>query len=169
MNSSPPRPHQGLEPGALACLERTRSAVLNVLVAVGLGIAVSGLLLRWHDHQALFRASDAVRQALLGGLLVLAVVSYLCLRIGARRSRLCDPTRRGARFYRAHLLAAGVAALAIPLGLVYGWAVRPRLDAVAPFWVAALALGFLALPRAGELEGFDAPWPEPGAEADPAR
>jgi hypothetical protein len=40
---------------------------------------------------------------------------------------------------------------------VYGWIVRPRLDAVAPFWVAALALGFLALPRAAELDGFDAP------------
>jgi hypothetical protein len=53
--------------------------------------------------------------------------------------------------------AAAVGALAVPLGLVYGWTVRPRLDAVAPFWVAALALGFLALPRVHELEGFDAP------------
>ncbi len=30
------------EPAALACLERTRSAVLNILVAVGCEIAASG-------------------------------------------------------------------------------------------------------------------------------
>ena len=34
-----------LEPAALRCLERTRSAVLNVLVAVGVGIAASGFFL----------------------------------------------------------------------------------------------------------------------------
>ena len=38
---------------------------------------------------------------------------------------------------------------------------RPQLDAVAPYWIAALALGFLALPRAHELEGFDDPIPTP--------
>ncbi len=31
-----------LDPAALACLERTRSAVLNILVAVGCAIAASG-------------------------------------------------------------------------------------------------------------------------------
>jgi hypothetical protein len=41
--------------------------------------------------------------------------------------------------------------------------VRPRLDGVAPFWVAALALGVLALPRSVALEGLDEPGAEPGA------
>jgi hypothetical protein len=42
----------------------------------------------------------------------------------------------------------------VPIGFAYAYAVRPTLDAVAPFWVAGLALGFLALPRAAELEGL---------------
>ncbi len=149
-----------LEPAALACIERTRRAVLNVFMAVGAGIAASGLLLRWRDRSALSRASDGFRQALLGGLLVLVVTSYLCGRIGASRSSLRDPARRAARFFRAHVLAATVGALAIPLGLLFGWTVRPRLDAVAPFWVAALALEFLALPRSHELTEFDSLMPE---------
>jgi hypothetical protein len=148
------------QPAVLACLERTRSVVLNILVAVGCGIGASGLLLRWRDHTALLRASDVTRQALLSGLLVLVVASLLCLRIGASRRALRDPARRTARFFRAHVLAAALGGLAIPLGLVYGWIVRPRLDGVAPFWVAALALGFLALPRAHELDDFDEPLPD---------
>jgi hypothetical protein len=147
----------GPEPAALTCLERTRSAVLNILVAVSCGIGASGLLLRWRDRNALLRASDSTRQALLGTLFVLVIASFLWKRVGAGRSALRDPSSRAARFFRAHVIAASLGALAIPLGLVYGWIVRPRLDGVAPFWVAALALGFLALPRAHELEGFEAP------------
>src|SRR3954451_22445400 len=130
-----------LGPAASACLGRTRSAVLNILVAVGVGIAASGLLLRWRDRGALFRAPDGIRQAMLGALLALVVASYLGRRILGRRSTLRDPARRAARFYRAHVVSAALGALAVPLGLVYGWMVRPRLDGVAPFWVAALALG----------------------------
>jgi hypothetical protein len=147
----------GEEPAALACLQRTRAVVLNILVAASCGIGVSGLLLRWRDHTALVRASEGTRQALLGTLFVLIFASFLWKRIGAGRSALHDPASRAARFFRAHVIAASLGALAIPLGLVYGWIVRPRLDGVAPFWVAALALGFLALPRAHELEGFEAP------------
>jgi hypothetical protein len=147
----------GLEPAALSCLERTRTVVVNILVAVACGIGASGLILRWRDRTALLRASDGTRQALLGALLVLVAASFVAKRAGAGRRALRDPSRRAARFFRAHLLAAALEALAIPLGLVYGWFVRPRLDGVAPFWVAALALGFLALPRAHELDGFDAP------------
>ena len=40
------------EPAAAACLERTRSAVLNVLVVVGAGIAASGWVLGRHDPDA---------------------------------------------------------------------------------------------------------------------
>jgi hypothetical protein len=145
------------EPAAASCLERTRAAVMNILVAVACGIGVSGLVLRWRDRTALLRASDGTRQALLGTLFVLVVASFLWKRIDAGRSALRDPSHRAARFFRAHVIAAALGALAIPLGLVYGWIVRPRLDGVAPFWVAALALGFLALPRAHELDGFDAP------------
>jgi hypothetical protein len=145
----------GRQPAALACLERTRSAVVSILVAVSCGIGASGLILRWRDRTALLRGSDGTRQALLGSLFLLVVASFLSKRVIASRRALRDPARRAARFFRAHVLAAALGALAIPLGLVYGWIVRPRLDGVAPFWVAALALGFLALPRAHELDDFD--------------
>jgi hypothetical protein len=145
------------EPAALATLERTRSAVLNILVAEGLGIAASGFLLRWRDRGALFRAHDQVRQGMLGGLLILVAASYLARRVLGSRSALLDPARRARRFFRAHVISALIGSLAVPLGLAYGWTVRPRLDAVAPFWVAALALGFLALPRASELDDLDVP------------
>jgi hypothetical protein len=156
------------EPAAVAALVRTRSAVLNILVAVGLGIASSGALLRWRDGRALLRTSEGARQAMLACLFALVVASYLCLRILARRGVLRDPARRASRFYRGHVAAAAVGALAVPLGLAYGWTVRPRLDAVAPFWVAALALGFLALPRAGQVDGLDDGPPDaPGRAARP--
>ena len=145
-----------------SCLERTRSAVLNVLIAVAVGIALSGLILRWRDRGAAMRAPEGLRQGLLACLFGLAVVSYATRRIGLAREALRNPDQRAGRFHRAHVLAAAIGALAVPLGLVYGWMVRPRLDAVSPFWVAALALGFLALPRAAELEGFDLPISEPG-------
>lgn len=136
-------------------MEQTRSAVLNVLVAVGTGIAVSGWLLRWRDHWAFFPASETLRQGMMAGLVGVAVASFVVRRVLTGRQALRDPERRGSRFYRGHVLAALVAALAVPLGLAYGWVVRPELKAVGPFWVAALALGFFALPRAYELENFD--------------
>ncbi len=37
---------ESLDPASLRCLERTRSGVLNVLVAVGAIVALTGLLLR---------------------------------------------------------------------------------------------------------------------------
>jgi len=141
---------------AADCLDRTRSAVLNVLVVTGTGIAFSGWLLRWRDRWAVFRSPDSVGQGMLLGLIGLAVASHLARRLLSGRGALRDPARRGLRFYRGHVLAAALAALAVPLGLTYGWLVRPQLNAVGPFWVVALALGFLALPRAGELEGLDA-------------
>jgi hypothetical protein len=155
-------PEPAPAPAEAACLERTRSAVLNVLVAVGCGIAVSGLLVRWRDRWALERSSEATGRALLLGLAALVVLSYATRRALAGRAALRDPVHRASRFYLGHVLSATVAALAVPLGLAYGWLVRPRLDAVGPFWVAALALGSLAFPRAAELEGFDEPMPRDG-------
>ncbi len=154
-----------LEPAALACLERTRSAVLNVLVAIGVGIAASGFFLAGRDRAGLDPTSDLARILVRVDrldLLTLIVIGYVVRRIGTRRSALSDPADRASRFYRAHVATALLGGLAVPLGLMHGWAVRPQLDAVAPYWIAALAIGFLALPRAHELEGFDEPIATPG-------
>jgi hypothetical protein len=150
-----------LEPSAAACLHRTRSTVLNILVVVGIGIAVSGLLLRGRDRWMASQVPAPVRRGLLGGLLAITLVSYSSRRVMSSRSALADPAQRFPRFVRAHVLSASIGALAIPLGLLYGWVVRARLEDVAPFWVAGLALGLLAFPRAHELEGFDTPTLEP--------
>lgn len=146
-----------LEPAARQCLEQTRTSVLNVLVAVGIGIAASGLYLRGRDRGALFWPERTAARTSYLLLLGLVLASFATRRVGASRSALKDAEGRGARFYRAHLSSAIIGALAVPLGLLYAWAVRPRLDAVAPFWIAALALGVLALPRAYELEDFETP------------
>jgi hypothetical protein len=148
-----------LEPAALLCLDRTRSAVVNVLMVVGLGIAAAGLYLGKRDRGALLWSEREAGRGAHVLLFVLIVASFAVRRVIASRAALRDPAGRASRFFRAHLAGAIVGALALPLGAVYGWAVRPRLDAVLPFWVAALALGVLALPRAYELEGFDAPIP----------
>lgn len=156
-----------LEPAASACLERTRSAVLNVLVGVGVAIALSGVALRARDRWAPLRVADPVRRGILGGLLAVVVASYTVRRVMANRIALREPEQRGSRFFRAHLLSALIATLAVPLGLAYGWVSRPVLNEVAPFWIAALALGFLALPRALELDGFDEPMPPPNETSSP--
>ena len=82
-----------------------------------------------------------------------------------RRSRLRDPRQRGARFFLGHVVPAVVGALAAPLGLVHGWLISPRLEAILPFWVVALLLGILAYPRGRELEGFDQPMAPAGEPA----
>jgi hypothetical protein len=144
-----------MTPADAAVLERTRAAILNVLTAVGLGIALTGLALRGRDRGVAPPAPESSRQWALGALLGLAIASVGVRRVLGARARLRAPATRAASFYRAHVAGAAVGALAVPLGLAYGYAVRPRLDAVAPFWIAALALGTLSLPRAEELEGLD--------------
>jgi hypothetical protein len=139
-------------PASPSWLNRTRSGVLNVLVASGIGIATSSLLLRWRDGWAVSSATVGQRRMLLGGLFILTVMSYASRRILVVRSRLGEAAGRANRLYWAHITAAVIASLAVPLGLAYGWFVRPRLDAVAPFWIAALALGFLAMPRSIDFE-----------------
>jgi hypothetical protein len=149
-------PGLGRDPRAVACLERTRSAVLNVLVIVGGGIAASGWVLGRHDPDAALPwGLTATRRASTIALVALIALSYLILRIGSGRQALRDPSRRASRFFRSRVVAAGVAALAIPLGFAHGWFVDPRLESLAPYWVAALGLGFLALPRGPELDDFD--------------
>jgi hypothetical protein len=164
-----PAPNQtALDREAAACLERTRSAVVNVLVAAGTGIAISGLLLRWRDRWAVDLAPASTSRAFTAGLVALMALSYATRRAVAGRGALRDPLRRAGRFYLGHVLSAALAALAVPLGLAHGWLVRPRIDAVAPYWFAALALGSLAFPRAAALEGFDEPMPGAGpARSEP--
>lgn len=141
-----------------ACLDRTRSAVLNVLVVVGAGIAASGWVLGHHDPDVPIPWSLlTTRRASLVGLMGLIAGSYLILRVVAGRESLRDPRSRARRFFRGRVAASGVAALAIPLGFAHGWLLDPRLEALAPYWVAALGLGFLALPRGHELDDFDEP------------
>ncbi len=156
-----PEPDRAREPSAVACLARTRSAVLNVLVATGAGIAVSGWILGRHEPTgAPPWGPERAGRAILAALLVLVVVAYGALRNGSGRAALRDPGRRASRFFRARVAAATVAGLAVPLGFARGWLVDPRLEALAPFWVAALGLGFLALPRGPELDDFDEPMAE---------
>jgi hypothetical protein len=151
-----------LEPSAdenaatLACLERTRSAVLNVLVIVGGGIAASGWILGRHDPDAALPwGTLQTRQLALGSLVGLVAASYATLRVIAGREALHDPKKRASRFFRGRVAASMIGAVAIPLGFAYGWYVDSHLQAIAPFWVAALALGLLAMPRGGELDDFD--------------
>ena len=135
-----------------ACLARTRKAVLDVLVGVGMMIAVSGWLLRRRAGQDLPLPPRGLHDGLLFALLVVAVCGYLVRRAWAARPASLTPDRRAARFFRTHVGSAAIAALGVPIGLAYGWFVDPRLEGVAPFWVIPLALGFLAIPRRGELD-----------------
>jgi len=128
---------------------------LNVLIAVGLCIAVSGGLLRLRIGAPGLSASRALHQQLLAGLMVISVISYATRRILSQRTVHGQEPSRESRFYWSHVLPAIIAALAAPLGLVYGWWVDESVQSIAPFWVVALALGTLALPRARELECFD--------------
>lgn len=155
------------DPAVAACLDRTRSAVLNVLVAVGAGIAASGLYLGRLDRGALLWPEQAAERVAHAALFTVIAAGFVALRVFGSRSALRDPGRRATRFYRAHVAGAAIGALAVPLGLAYGWAIRPRLDGVAPFWVAALALGLLAWPRAAELDDFEEPMTPTRADAPP--
>ena len=155
----------GIEPAAVACVDRTRSSVLNVLVVVGAGIAVSGWVLGRRDRGASLWDPVTAWRISVGVLVALLVASRMLIRVGAGRSALREPSRRGARFARMHIASAVVGGLAVPLGFAYGWMIQPRIEAVAPFWVVALASGFLALPREQELADFE----DPMTDADAPR
>lgn len=156
----------GTEEAQESCLEQTRTAVLNVLVIVGAGIALSGWVLGRQDSGAKLWSPVLAQRWAHGALFGLIGISLIVRRVVGSRSALRPPERRAGRFYWAHTLGAAIGALAVPLGFGYGWAIRPRLDAVAPFWIAALALGFLAMPRAQELDGLDDLPPPP---SEPSR
>jgi len=146
-----------------ACLLRTRTTVLNVLVAVGLMIALSGWLLRRRAGDGILLAARGMHEGLLLALIVAAVASYLVRRAGMSRLSAIPADRRASRFYWSHVGAAVIASLGVPLGLVHGWCVDPRLESVVPFWVVPLALGFLAIPRRGEVDDLSPSPPNPEA------
>jgi hypothetical protein len=148
--------------GPEACLRRTRTAVLNVLVGVGLTIAVSGWLLR-RRAEDIVRPIPRMQEGLLLALVFVAVASHLIRRTRLGRLSGVPAGRREGRFYWSHVGSAAIAALGVPLGLVYGWFVAPRLEGVIPFWVVPLALGLLSIPRRGELDDRSPTPPNPEA------
>jgi hypothetical protein len=150
------------DPADDTCLRRTRSAVLNVLVVVGMMIAVSGWLLRRRAEQVLNPPRRGLHDALLIALFAVGISSYLVRRISRIRPGRVDDVQWRSRFFWSHVAAAAIAALAVPLGLAYGWWVDPRLQGVIPFWVVPLALGFLAMPRRGELDDGHPSTTQPG-------
>lgn len=160
-DESPGRRPITSDPAAVACLNRTRAAVLNIIVATGLVLVVSGFVIREFDLGMPRFPEVPARRVAYGVLLGLVVLSYATRRALSSRSALRDPVTRGPRFYLAHVAGALIGSLAVPLGFVYGAAVRPDLREIAPFWVAGMALGFLALPRGHELEDFDEPMADP--------
>src|SRR5262249_21180769 len=146
-----------------ACLLRTRTAVLNVLVGVGLMIAASGSLLRRRAGEGIIPPARGMHEGLLLALVIVAVARYVVRRAGPGRLSAIPPGRRAARFFWSRVGAAAIAAIGVPLGLIYGWSVDPRLEGVIPFWVVPLALGLLAIPRRGELDDLYPPPPTPEA------
>jgi hypothetical protein len=152
-----------LDSAALDCLERTRSAVLNLLVLTGLAMAIGGWILARRDRGALFVPPTVARYVFYVTLLGLVVTSETMRRILGSRAALNDPKTRAERFLRAHLTAAAIGALAMPLGFAFGYAIEPQIKAVVPFWVTAMLLGFLALPRSEELMDYSEPMIPPPA------
>jgi hypothetical protein len=144
------------------CLERTRSHVLNVLVGVGLSIAVSGWLLRGRARDWQPWPSKTLSDALYIALIALAALSYIARRVIGARIKHAEDSRRDQLFYWSHVGPALIAALAIPLGLAYDWLVAPHLDAVIPFWAVPFAVGFLSLPRTSELSDLERPTSQGG-------
>jgi hypothetical protein len=141
--------------GPHRCLERTRSHVLNVLVVVGLSIAVSGWLLRGRAQDWQPRPAKTLSDSLYVALIALAATSYIARRIIAARATRADAGFRDQLFYWSHVGPALIAAVAVPLGFAYGWLVTPRLDAVIPFWAVPFALGCLSFPRQSELTDLE--------------
>ena len=136
-------------------LERTRDAVMDVLLIDGLGIALSGWALARSGYSVTsFEPYIAQRFAFVP-LVILVFASIATRRIWAGRWRLRDPARRAGRLLRAHVASALVGGLAIPLGHVFARDFLPTLRGAGPFWIVALAMGLLALPRDSAVAGLE--------------
>ncbi len=149
--------HDGLDPASASCVQQTRSAVMTLLAIDGLAIALSGILLRQRESGIiLWDPLQAGRLAHLALLFVILVGIVIRL-VGTTRTFLTPPASRLGRFYWSHFAGAFFGFLGLPIGFIYGWAVRPELRHVGPFWLLAIAMGLLALPRVEELFGFEVP------------
>ena len=145
-------------PQSAECLRRARERVMNILVVASLGIAVSGLILRNTAAGALPIRADRARQ-LAQLLLFVLVIASVRLR-GRLPNRGEESSLSKANRFVAFRTASAVSAgLAVPLGLVYGWAINPDLWTIAPFWAVAIGFGVLAFPRSPQVEslGLDGP------------
>lgn len=150
-------PDAGLDDRSRSLLEHTRSWVLNVLVVDGLTILSSALIFRrwgWIDFGY---ETAPMRRFLVGSLIAVLVAGLSTLRIFGGRGSLTAPRSRAFRYFTSRVGAAVVGWMALPLGLAYGLAIEPSLNAVAPFWIAAMVVGTLAFPRPWDLEGFREP------------
>jgi len=134
--------------------KRTRGAVLNVLILTSVGIALSGIVLARRPVPAPTEATREIARQTFGGLIGVVLLSYVYRRMFGSASRLQEKGRLE-RFRRARIASALIAGAAVPLGFAHGYYVRPTLDGVAPFWVAALALGVLAVPKNADLAEAD--------------
>ncbi|MDG3003152.1 hypothetical protein [Paludisphaera mucosa] len=131
--------------------------MLNVLVLDGLSILGSALAMRRWGGITFDVDPLMMKKVLFGSLFAVFVVAMFVLRRTGGRERLEDPQTRGARFFGSRVAAVAIGWAAFPLGLAHGLLFDPNLQAVAPFWLAAMVLGKLAYPRADDLEGFDEP------------
>ena len=156
---------ESLDLASLECLKRTRSGVLNVLVGVGGRRRCLRSLLRGRTSEALVGPQEPLSQALLLSLLGFSwsALSLAACWAAGRGSAILS--LRGPRFFWVTFCRPPIGALAAPLGLIHGWLISPRLEAILPFWVVALVLGILAYPRGRELEGFDQPMAPAGEPA----
>ncbi len=145
-------------PIGAGCLRRARGLVINVMIAASAGIAISGVILRNCERGALQLPRDRTRQLAQLLLFALALAS-IWLRVHVPRREGDSAPALANRFIAFRLASSVSAALAVPLGLAYSWAVEPDLTVVAPFWAVALGLNVLAIPRTSQVEslGLDGP------------
>lgn len=128
------------------------------MLAAAVGIAVSGVILRFRDDPAFAFSRGRTRQLAQLLLFVLAMTSvWLRVRIPIRGEE--SSSSKANRFVAIRTASAISAALAVPLGLAYSWAVEPDLAAVAPFWAVAIGFSLFAIPRSHQVEslGLDGP------------
>lgn len=147
-------------------LERTRSWVLNILVLDGLSILASALLVRWWGPVEADVDPATLKKGFFGSLFACFVLARILLRQLGSRERLAPGSSRGRRYLQSRVVTAALGWAALPLGLGYALTVEPTVQGIVPYWVAALLLGAIALPRQSDLEGFDEPIPR-DSEATP--
>lgn len=129
---------------------RTRDAVLNAIVGVAVVIALSGIVLARKPVPIPSRETREFARETYAALVGIVLLGYAYRRTYGSATTLREPGGL-ARFRKARLVAIGFATAAAGLGFAHGFYVRPTLNGVAPFWIAALALAALALPKNADL------------------